>query len=309
MTTPAAPSPSPGAARRPAPPRDWGVALLRLLMRPCSDALYLKVAHRNYFGRWPNFRQPGSLHEHIQSYVLRNRDPRLVMLADKVRVRDYIERSIGPEYVVPLLNTWKRAEDVPLRALPFPVVLKPSHASGRVLLLRTAADVRPDEHLRLLRKWLLQDYSRVNREWFYRHVPRRIVAEPMLFDADGGIPADYKAYVIGGRVRYFQVEKGRFQRATRNLYAPDWQLLPVRGSQPRHPPEPAPPELPQMVELAELLAAPFEFMRVDFYLTRHGLRISELTNSPGAGFGRFYPEAFGVEMGGHWSAAGSASAP
>jgi hypothetical protein len=287
-------------ANTPRPARDWSQALLRLLMLPCSDELYVKVAHRRYFGRWPDFRHPRTLHEHIQAYYLRNRDPRLVMLADKLRVRGYIARTAGAEYVVPLLNSWKRAGDVPLETLPFPVVLKPAHASGRVLLLHSAADVRPQEHRRLLRKWLSQDYSRVNREWFYHHVPRRIVAEPMLFDAEGGIPADYKAYVIGGQVRYFQVEKGRFGRGTRNLYGPDWQLLPVRGSQPRHAPEPAPETLPKMIELAERLAAPFEFLRVDFYITRHGLRISELTNSPGAGFGRFYPEGFGEEMGAWW---------
>jgi hypothetical protein len=289
----------------PSPSRDWTLALLRLLMRPCSDALYLKVAHRRYFGRWPDYRRPRHLHEHIQAYMLRTRDPRLVMLADKVRVREYIARTAGAQYVVPLLGSWRRAEDVPLETLPFPVVLKPSHASGRVLLLHSRAQLQPREHRQLLRKWLAQDYSRVNREWFYHHVPRRIVAEPMLFDAEGHIPADYKAYVIGGQVRYFQVEKDRFGRSTRNLYGPQWQLLPVRGPQPRHAPEPPPPALPQMVALAEKLAAPFEFLRVDYYLTRQGLRISELTNSPGAGFGRFYPERFGEEMAALWRRRGA----
>jgi hypothetical protein len=281
--------------------RNWTEAAWRQLLRPFSDEIYLKVAHRRYFGRWPDFEQPTTLHEHIHSYLLRERNPLLVTLADKVRVRDYIAQCVGTKYAVPLLGQWEQADEVPLEKLPFPVVLKPSHASGRVLLLRTAAQVQPDEHRRLLRKWMAQDYSRVNREWFYHHVPRRIIAEPMLQDAQGGIPSDYKAYVIGGQVCYFQVECDRFVRPTRNLYSPRWQLLPVRGMYPRHAPLPPPPELPCMIELAQCLAEPFEFLRVDFYLTDGGLRISELTNSPGAGFGRFYPASFGVEMGEIWS--------
>lgn len=281
--------------------RDWPETVWRLLLRPFSDEIYLKVAHRRYFGRWPDFDHPGTLHEHIHRYVLRERNPYLVMLADKVRVRDYIAECVGSHYAVPLLAQWERADQVPLETLPFPVVLKPSHASGRVLLLRSAADVRPREHRQLLRKWLAQDYSRVNREWFYHPIRHRIIAEPMLRDAQGGIPADCKAYVIGGRVRYFQVDCGRFERPTRNLYSPRWQLLPVRSTNPRHLPEPPPAELARMVDLAQRLAAPFEFLRVDFYLTQEGLRVGELTNSPGAGFGRFYPASFGAELGEIWS--------
>lgn len=283
--------------------RDWAESAWRLLLRPFSDEIYLKVAHRRFFGRWPDFDRPTNLHEHIHRYVLRERNPQLVMLADKVRVRDYIAQRVGSHYAVPLLAQWERADQVPLETLPFPVVLKPSHASGRVLMLRSAADVRPREHLRLLRKWLAQDYSRVNREWFYHPIPHRIIAEPMLRDAKGGIPADSKAYVIGGRVRYFQVDCDRFARPTRNLYSPRWQLLPVRGLYPRHAPQPPPPELHRMIDLAQHLAAPFEFLRVDFYLTDAGLRVGELTNSPGAGFGRFYPVSFAVEMGELWSRA------
>jgi len=281
--------------------RDWTEIAVRALLRPFGDALYLRVAHRRYFGRWPDLARPRTLHEHIHSYLVRARDPRLVVLADKVRVRDYIAQQVGDGYTVPMLGQWARAADVPLETLPFPVVLKPSHASGRVLMLHAAAQVQPRAHRLLLNKWLAHDYSRVNREWFYHHVPHRIVAEPMLFDVDGDVPADCKAYVIGGRVRYFQVERGRFIRPTRNLYSPQWQLLPVRGGCPRHAPQPPPPELPRMIELAQRLAEPFEFLRVDFLLTRDGPRISELTSSPGAGFGRFYPDSFGVEVGRWWS--------
>jgi hypothetical protein len=281
------------------PPREWHVALARLLLWPLPDAWAMRINHWLYFRRWPDYEHPRTLQEHIQAYLLRSRDPALVMLADKVAVRPYIDRVAGPGHTVPLLGVWRRAEDVPLDTLPYPLVLKPSHLSGRTLILRQppcdAAALR-----RCLRGWLRRDHSRVNREWFYALVPPGIVAEPLLQDDDGGVPPDVKAYVIGGKVRYFQVECGRFDHHTRNLYSPAWELLPARSPMPRHAPQPRPRALTRLIALAEALAEPFEFLRVDFYVLGDRIFVGELTNSPGAGFGRFYPEKFGEEIVADW---------
>ncbi|HET7525722.1 MAG TPA: ATP-grasp fold amidoligase family protein [Burkholderiaceae bacterium] len=289
----------------PVPKRQWHVAGLRLLARPLSDGAYLRIAHWLYYRRWPDYSRPSTLQEHIQAYLLRCRDPALVMVADKVAARRYIERTLGPGYTVPLLGAWRDAADVPLASLPYPLVLKPSHLSGRVLLLAAHREAAEPRIRARLRGWLRRDHSRGSREWFYAHIPRRVIAEPLLRDDSGAVPSDVKAYVIGGRVRYFQVDGGRFTRPTRNLYAPDWQLLPVRTSLPRHHPEPPPPALPRLIEIAEQLAAPFEFMRVDCYLIGERVLVGELTNSPGAGFGRYYPPQFGEELAVHWVMAGA----
>jgi len=284
----------------PLPRRQWHVAALRALGRPLSDAAYLRLSHWIYYRRWPDYEHPRTLQEHIQAYLLRCRDRRLVMLADKIAVREYIDGALGPGHSVPLLGAWTRADDVPLGQLPYPIALKPSHLSGRVVLLTAH---RPADVPRLrarMRDWLRRDHSRVNREWFYADVPRRVIAEPLLQDASGDVPRDLKAYVIGGHVRYFQVDGGRFSRPTRNLYSPDWQLLPVRTSLPRHAPEAPPPALSRMLQMAEQVAAPFEFMRVDFYVLGERVLIGELTSSPGAGLGRFYPPAFSEELASHW---------
>ena len=285
----------------PVPRRQWHVSLLRALGRPLPDVVYMRLAHWMYFRRWPDFEHPRTLQEHIQAYVLRTRDPALVMLADKVAVRDYITRALGSaEHNVPLIGSWSHQDEVPLATLPYPVVLKPSHLSGRVLLL---ARYRQSDEARLrarLRTWLRKDHSRINREWFYAQVPPRVLAEPLLQDQQGDVPPDVKAYVIGGRVRYFQVDSGRFTRPTRNLYGPDWSLLPARTSLPRHPVDPTPEALPMLVEFAERLAAPFEFLRVDFYVLRDRVLVGELTSSPGAGFGHYYPASFGEQLASYW---------
>jgi hypothetical protein len=274
--------------------------MLRALARPLSDSAYLHLAHWLYYRRWPDYRHPRTLQEHIHAYLLRCRDPALVMLADKVAVRDYITHTLGPGHTVPLLGVWRHQNEVPLASLPYPLALKPSHLSGRVLLLSAHRPADQARHRERMRSWLRRDHSRISREWFYSKIPPRLIAEPLLQDESGGVPPDLKAYVIGGRVRYFQVDGGRFTRPTRNLYGPDWQLLPARTSVPRHRPEPPPRGLPHLVEIAERLAAPFEFMRVDFYVLGNRVLVGELTSSPGAGFGHFYPPQFGEQMAAHW---------
>lgn len=280
------------------------IGLARLLARPLSDRWYLTLAHRLYYGCWPDYRRPRTLQEHVQAYLLRCRDPLLTMSADKLASRDFIAGRIGEHYLVPMIGVWSYAHAVPLDQLPRPCVLKPTHASGVIEVLRPGVALDEDRLRAQFRRWLTLDYSRLNREWYYRAIPRRIIAEHMLHDAAGDPPGDYKAYVIGGAVRYFEVNRGRFKHETRNLYRPhDWTLLPVVDDHlDHHAADPKPARLDEMIRIAEALAEPFEFLRVDFYVLDDRLYVGELTNTPGAGFWRFQPADFGRQLARYWRA-------
>lgn len=279
-------------------------------MQPLPDRAYLTLGHLCYFGAWPDYANPRTFNEHIQEYMLRCRDPLLRVAADKVLCREYIASRAGASYLVPMLGVWDSAEAVPLEDLPRPCVLKPSAASGLVLFLRPGDPRSPADVRRILRGWLRRDYSRLHREWAYRGLPRRIIAETMLHDHSGeNVPIDYKAYVIGGRVRFFHLDRGRFTNHTRNLYTRDWDLMPARWSLPNHAADPAPAALAEMVALAERLARPFEFLRVDFYQFDGRLHVGELTNYPGAGFEKFVPHAYADAMGALWKRPGDPSRP
>lgn len=282
-------------------PKRPHLTVARLATRPLPDRWYLALGHLAYFKRWPNYTTPRTINEHIQAYMLRSRDPLLKIAGDKMRTREWIARMLGEAYLVPLLGVWDDARAVPLETLPRPCVLKATAGSGMVRILgaRTSA-----EELRAARadiaRWLRRDYSRFHREWCYEGLPRRVMAEIMLRDEHGDVPADYKAYVIGGRLRFIQVDRGRFGHHTRNLYSPQWSLLPVRLTIDNHALDPPPPRLAEMIRIAETLAEPFEFMRTDFYVVGDQLYVGELTNYPGAGFEKFIPHAFALELGQMW---------
>jgi hypothetical protein len=274
--------------------------LARLLGRPLPDRLYLQLGHLLYFGRWPDLEQPRTLNEHIIAYMLRCRDPLLQVAADKLRARRYIAEHAGARYLVPLLGSWQRAEEVAPELLPRPCVLKPTAASGKVIFLRRDEAIDPARLRAELQLWLDRDYSLLNREWAYRGVRQQIVAEQMLAGADGALPPDYKCWVIGGKVRLIHVDRGRFARHTRNLYLPDWRPAPARLTLDNHAPDARPRQLDEMIEVAQRLAEPFEFLRVDCYIVDGALYVGELTNSPGAGFERFIPASFAFELGAYW---------
>lgn len=274
--------------------------LARLVGRVLPDHWYLAVGHRIYFGNWPNYREPRTFNEHIHEYMLRCREPMLKVAADKCATRRHVAEYVGPQYLVPSYGTWARAEDVPVETLPRPCVLKPTAASGVVLFLHEGETVDPERARARMRHWLRRDYSRMHREWSYSGLSRGIIAERMLIDESGGIPPDYKVYVIGGKVRFIQVDRGRFAHHTRNLYSTAWELLPVRLTIANHVADPRPPRLEEMIRIAEQLAAPFEFLRVDCYVIGEALYVGELTNTPGAGFEKFIPARFADEFGSYW---------
>jgi TupA-like ATPgrasp len=277
------------------------LTLARKLLAIAPDHLYLTLGYRAYFGTWPDYNVPQTFNERIHAYMLKCRDPLLQLTADKVLLRDYLEKRIGKDFLVPLIGVWTSPQEVPIETIPCPSVLKASAGSGMVLLLRSPGDLNPNYVRATLQRWQRRDYSRLHREWCYTGLQRRIVAEHMLLDASGEIPADYKAYVIGGKTRFIQVDRGRFATHTRNLYSTDWQLLPARLTLNNHTLDVRPAPLSAMIEIAEELARPFEFLRVDFYVLGKRLFVGELTHYPGAGFERFFPHAFALELGDYWT--------
>lgn len=282
--------------------------LARRLGALLSDRHYLAIGYRLYFGEWPDYDRPRTVNEHIHAYMLRCRSPLLHIAADKALTREHVARSIGSRYLVPSLGLWTDAASVPIESLPRACVLKPTVGSGQVLFLRPDESVNVCQTRLTLQRWLDADYSRMNREWCYDRLRPKLLAETLLTDADGQVPADYKLYVIAGVVRFIQVDRGRFCRHTRNLYDIDWQLLPARLSLENHAPDPRPDCLAEMLDISLQLARCFEFLRVDCYVVGDRLYVGELTNYPGAGFERFIPHAFALELGAHWSAARSVSA-
>lgn len=128
------------------------------------------------------------------------------------------------------------------------------------------------------------------------------MVEELLRDHEGNPPREYRLFVIGGRVRFMQVEMNEDGRDCTPVMTRDWEWLPVRflNPLPRQAPE-RPEALAEMLEVAEALARPLEdFLRVDVYDLGSKVVVGELTHYPYGGSLPIRPRSFDRDWARFW---------
>lgn len=255
-------------------------------------------------GRAPDLSPPKTFNEHILHRIIHDRDPRLKIVNDKLAVRQFIAASVGDEFVVPLLGAWSSASAIEWDRLPRSFVLKPSHSSGLVEIVKDASSQERRRLERLAASWLTTDYFHRSLEWGYQGLPRNILAEPMLKGPLGEPAMELQIQVVCGTAVQIGVITG--EKGTADRYG-DWFFMngmrhPGRRREPlRHAPLPTFIRQ-QAAPVAEKVAAGFDQMRVDFYVTSDGLKIGELTPYHSGGHAKFDPPELDLQMGEIWTA-------
>lgn len=262
-----------------------------------SDKSFLKFEYRASMGKKLNLREPKTFNEKLQWLKLYDRKPEYHTLVDKYAVREYIAEVLGEDRLVPLLGVWDRAEDVDFDSLPEQFVLKPTHLSGSVIICRDKSKLDLEEARQKMRAWLKQSYYPVHREWPYKDVPPRIVAETMIEDQI----VDYKFYCFNGAPKALYLSQGLEDHTTAQISFFDLALrrLPFKRKDFRaYEKQPEKPEnYDQMLQIVNKLAKGFAFVRVDLYCVKGKIYFSELTFHPCAGYMPFEPESWDQTFG------------
>jgi hypothetical protein len=288
--------------------RSFALARHRLWQAKESLTRYrrLQAAASRRLGYEVNLREPRSFNEKVIWKKLWDRNPLLPVTADKVFVRDYVRQRLGTplaaQVLIPTLAVTDDPETINFDLLPSSYVIKANHASGTNLLVRDDSRSRADIGA-IAAKWLNLDYGWYQHEWAYRHIPRRILVEALIEDSAGQLPDDYKFYMFHGACRYVQHITGRFG-AGRNMafYTPEWDHLEItRGRASLGIPVTRPATLDHMLQIATMLAAEFDFVRVDLYSVDDRVLFGELTHYPASGMSPFKPESFDFQLGSLWT--------
>ncbi len=95
-----------------------------------SDRFYIHAMYWLCMGKRLNLDHPLTFNEKLQWLKLYNRKPEYTVMVDKYRVREYIARELGEEYLIPLLGVWDDPDEIDFDALPNQFVLKCNHNSG-----------------------------------------------------------------------------------------------------------------------------------------------------------------------------------
>jgi len=262
--------------------------------------LYFWTVHRY----WPCFKSPRSISEKVWNRMLFDRDPKWIMLSDKLRVRDYVASKVGSEYLIPLLWSGGNPEEVPFDELPSKFVIKTTHGCGYNIYAKDKTQLDQTKARRQLGKWLRENYCQeylVGMEWGYKNIIPAIIVESFLED-NGKVPVDYKFLCYSGRAEFVQVDYDRFtEDHTRTFFNRDFNRLEFTYGKKLYPGKVVRPDnYKDMIQLAESIAREFDFMRVDLYSVGGQIYVGELTCYPGGGVIRFIPRNYDFLLGERW---------
>lgn len=258
------------------------------------DELYLKIMFYVNMGRRLDLDDPKTMNEKLQWLKLYDRKPEYTSMVDKILVKDYVSKKIGPQYVAPLLGVWDKVEDIDFDSLPDEFVIKANHSGGNLAVLicpdKAALDVRKAKSY--LRKSLRYDVYRAYREWPYKNVQKRFFAEEYL----GKDLVDYKFYCFNGYVDSVLVCIDRQIGDTKfYFFDREWNLKRYNQRGKAAPADftlPKPEGIDEMFGLAARLSEGIPFVRVDFYDVNGKVYFGELTFYPSGGFdSKRLPEA------------------
>lgn len=253
--------------------------------RCISDEAYLKLFFRVYQGFKLNLNNPETFNAKLQWLKLYDRRPKYTIMSDKYLVRDYVKETIGEDYLIPLLGVWDYADQIDFDKLPNQFVLKCNHDSGSIIVCTDKANFNKEVAVKKLNKALSRQYYWTSREWNYRGIQPRVIAEKYMIDKKVSDLKDYKFFCFDGIPRFIQLDSGRFTDHKRNFYTTEWEIIPVEYGCPNdfNLDIKSPPQLDQMMKLAKTLSKGMPHVRVDFYIVDSRIYFGELTFHHGGG--------------------------
>lgn len=260
------------------------------------ESLRFKLRFYSKHDYWPDLEHPRSLMEKIVWLLRNDRTPLRALVADRIRVRDFVHEH-APECKLPA-HLWIGTDFTPAvwGSLPDRFVIKGNHGSQMTKIVNKASD-RFEDVLAEAQQWLKTDYSGFFGEWVYATAQRTLVVEEWI-KTDFVAPPDWKFLCGNGQALIIQLDIGRFVNHRRNLYARDFtRFHDARIAFPLGEYVFKPGAWDKALAIAEKLAAPFDFIRVDLYIVGDDVYFGEMTNYPGAGWDALNPKAFDFEMG------------
>lgn len=247
-------------------------------------------------GYWPDLRSPRSLMEKIVWLLRNDRTPLRALVADRIKVRDFVKQHAPECKLTAHLWTGTDFSAEVWDSLPNRFVVKGNHGSQMTAIVNK--ETCTFESIKTLTdEWLKTDYSEFFGEWVYATADRTLVVEEWI-KTDALAPPDWKFLCGNGKAILVQLDLGRFVNHRRNLYDRDFNLL--RHARIAFPPAEyvfKPEAWDKALAIAEKLAAPFDFIRVDLYIVGNDIYFGEMTNYPGAGWDALEPKSVDFEMG------------
>ena len=283
------------------------------LLNWLSDKVYIKIRYKHFFGREISIDKPITYNEKLQWIKLYEHNPIYTQMVDKYEAKKFVAEKIGDEYIIPTLGVWDRFDEIDFDELPNQFVLKCTHDSGGLIIVKDKKLLDYDAARAKINKSLKNNFFYYGREWPYKNVKPRIIAELYMSEdlsinntepdniartSSNGILNDYKIYTFNGKAKICMINTDRGMRTRADYFDKDFNWLDFKWGYDHALVRPnKPKQYEEMFRLAEILANGTTELRVDFYVVNDKIYFGELTFFDGSGFDAIIPEEWDYKLG------------
>ena len=267
------------------------------------DKPYLSLRYRFLMGHWIDWKNPKTFTEKLQWLKVYNRKSEYTMMVDKYAVKQYVADRIGQQYIIPTLGVWDKTEDIDWDSLPEQFVLKTTHGGGSsgVVICKDKANFDRGAAVAKLEESISSDLYSALREWPYKNVPKRIIAEKFMAPVKETVLTDlpdYKFFCFNGQPEFVELYIDRFGNHKKLFCDMDWNVAgfttandvaKVTVEQPK--------EFAEMKEVAKALCEGMAFVRVDLYVHGGKVYFGEMTFHPAGGYTPITPREWEYKLG------------
>lgn len=275
--------------------------LMKLLSKYIGDRTYVKLLYRLFMGKKCNLDKPETFQEKLQWLKFNDRKPIYHQMVDKAEAKKFIAERVGEQYVIPSIGVWDCFDEIDFSLFPEEFIIKNTHDSGTYFICTDKNNMDKEKMLKRLSTTWGKDYYYVSREWPYKGLKQRIIAEPLLHDKRSNVLTDYKFFTFNGEPKFYYTtsDRGSNTGLKEDFFDIDGKLLDFnqRGYK-NNPNTPTiPKNLKKMVEFARILAKDTYHLRVDFYELGDRMYVGEMTFFDGGGLFPFVPERYNKILG------------
>ena len=277
-------------------PHKLFLALLEHRLIPfITDRYFLRVKYKVRMNKPLNIDVPQTFNEKLQWLKLYDRKPIYTTMVDKYTVKQYVAECIGEEYIIPTIGVWEKFDDIDFDSLPNQFVLKCTHDSGGLAICRDKAAFDKEKAKKKIERSLKRNYYWNSREWPYKGVKPRIIAEQYMEDTKALGLTDYKFFFFNQEAKMLYISQGLEDHATASIsfYDLNGDEMPFhrKDYKPISGKLILPDNFQEMLSTAQKLAnevnAPF--VRIDLYSIDGKTKFSEITFFPCCGMIPFEP--------------------
>ena len=255
-----------------------------------SDEKYLKKMFKMKLGYELNLNNPRTFNEKLQWLKLYDRKPEYTRMVDKYEVKKYVSERIGEEYIIPTLGVWDKFEDIDFDSLPEQFVLKCTHDSQSIVICKNKNELDYKTSMNKLNRCLKNNGYNYGREWPYKNVTPRIIAEKYLDDNSGDAIQDFKFFCFGGEPKIMYVSRDKSKEPRTDFFDMDFNHLNMRMRDKNSDILPEKPKMfEQMKALATILSKGIPHVSVDFYCIEEKIYFGELTFFHCSGLAKINP--------------------